>query len=295
MISIITPCSRVANLARISVGIPDSVEWIVVYDTTDGPPTIRLGTGKEYFCPGGISGNPQRNYGVLQASGEYIYFLDDDNILHPDMIERVSTMLDGDNIVVFNQVDFHGALRLNSYNTIRGVGFVDNEIDNYQTPDFTIENANGWIAGLKETIRDNVNTLVKKVYSEITNGHYYTGGGYRGEKKKRNNNGIDKMFILYTCDWSTVFAYWQDKPSIMDDLEKVCYILDGKTLPEKTLRDALRGDKTDTASNPYMSVKLCQNGNTHFTLEEGTRELLNRYGPSGAVIGENIKIKVFER
>jgi len=170
-----------------------------------------------------------------------------------------------------------------------------NEIDNYQTPDFTIENANGWIAGLKETIRDNVNTLVKKVYSEITNGHYYTGGGYRGEKKKRNNNGIDKMFILYTCDWSTVFAYWQDKPSIMDDLEKVCYILDGKTLPEKTLRDALRGDKTDTASNPYMSVKLCQNGNTHFTLEEGTRELLNRYGPSGAVIGENIKIKVFER
>lgn len=80
-----------------------------------------------------------------------------------------------------------------------------------------------------------------------------------------------------------------------DDLEKVCYILAGKTLPEKTLRDSLRADKVDTASNPYMSVKLCRNGNTHFTLEDDTRALLNRYGPTGAVIGENIKIKVFER
>lgn len=169
------------------------------------------------------------------------------------------------------------------------------EIDHYQTPDFTIENANGWIAGLKDTIRDNVNTLVKKVYSDITSGYYYTGGGYRGDKKKRNNNGIDKTFILYTCDWSTVFAYWQDKPSIMDDLEKVCYILNGKSLPDKTLRDALRSNKTETANNEYMSVKLCKNGNTHFVISDETLQLLNRYGPSGAVIGENIKIKVFEK
>jgi hypothetical protein len=81
----------------------------------------------------------------------------------------------------------------------------------------------------------------------------------------------------------------------MDDLEKVCYILNGESLPEKTLRDELRGDKKTTASNPYMSVKLCQNGNTHFTIEDSTRTLLNRSGPNGSQIGENIKIKVFER
>lgn len=169
------------------------------------------------------------------------------------------------------------------------------EIDHFRTPDFTIENANGWIAGLKQTIRDNVNTLVKKVYSDITNGYYYTGNGYRGEKKKRNNNGIDKSFIIYTADWKTIFAYWSDKPTIMDDLEKVCYILDGKALPDKTLRTKMKADRKDTASNEYMSVKLCQNGNTHFTLEDNTRSLLNRYGPTGTEIGENIKIKVFER
>jgi len=170
------------------------------------------------------------------------------------------------------------------------------QIDHFQTPVFTIENANGWLDGLKELIRDNVHALVKKVYSEITNGFYYTGGsGYRGEKKKRNNNGIDKNFILYTSDWSTIFAYWRDAPSIMDDLEKVCYILDGKTLPEKTIRQELKADQKADAGNQYMTVKLCQNGNTHFTLNETIREQLNKYGPSGMVIGENIKIKVFER
>lgn len=170
------------------------------------------------------------------------------------------------------------------------------EIEEFRTPDFTIENANGWIAGLKSTIRDNVNTLVKKVYAEITSGHYYTGGaGYRGEKKKRNNNGIDKNFILYTADWGTIFAYWSSKPSIMDDLEKVCYILNGKTLPEKTLRNVMKGGKVDTASNDYMSVRVCRNGNTHFAITDETRNLLNKFGPSGCTIGEDIKIKIFER
>lgn len=170
------------------------------------------------------------------------------------------------------------------------------QIDKFQTPEFTIENASGWLDGLKNLIRDNVHALVKKVYSEITNGFYYTGGsGYRGDKKKRNNNGIDKNFILYTADWSTIFAYWRYSPSIMDDLEKVCYILDGKTLPEKTIRQELKAGQKADASNQYMSVKLCQNGNTHFTLDETIRALLNKYGPTGTEIGENIKIKVFER
>lgn len=170
------------------------------------------------------------------------------------------------------------------------------EIDNFQTPEFTVENANGWLDGLKDLIRDNVHALVKKVYSEITNGYYFTGvAGYRGEKKKRNNNGIDKSFILYTADWSTIFAYWRDAPSIMDDLEKVCYILDGKTLPEKTIRQELKAEQKSEASNDYMSVKLCRNGNTHFTLNDNVRLLLNKYGAVGTEIGENIKIKVFER
>lgn len=173
---------------------------------------------------------------------------------------------------------------------------MSDEIDHFQTPVFTIENANGWLDGLKGLIRENVNTLVKKVYSEITNEFYYTGGsGYRGEKKKRNNNGIDAKFIIYTADYHSIYSYWSDKPTIMDDLEKVCYILDGKTLPQKTLRLMLKEKKSLEASNEYIGVKLCQNGNTHFTVTDDIRSMLNKYGPSGSEIGENIKIKVFER
>lgn len=167
------------------------------------------------------------------------------------------------------------------------------EIENCKTPVFTPENANGWLAGLQGLIMDNVRTLVKQVYRQVIDGIYYVGGR-NGDKKKRNNNGIDARFIIHTNDWSSVMTYWSMRPSIMDDLEKVCYLLDGKTLPEKTLREVMQYAKQPEASNDYMSVKLCQNGNTHFVMADATRDALNRYGPDGATIGENIKIKIFQ-
>lgn len=167
------------------------------------------------------------------------------------------------------------------------------EIEACSTPKFTVETANGWLAGLQGLILENVTTLVHDVYARVVNGSYYTGGGYRGERKKRNNNGIDKRFILHTRDYNGIMNYWSSSPSIMDDLEKVCYLLDGKTLPEETLRSRMRDGKVAECSDDYMTVRLCQNGNTHFILTDATRDALNRYGPTGATIGENIKIKVF--
>lgn len=166
------------------------------------------------------------------------------------------------------------------------------EIEECRTPDFTIENADGWIAGLQGLIRENVKTLVQDVYSRIVNGVYYTGGR-NGDKKKRNNNGIDKMFILRTGDYNSIFSYYSSRPSIMDDLEKVCYLLDGKVLPEKTIRGQFRDSKNAEYTDEYMTVKLCANGNTHFKLADKTRAALNKYGPTGATLGENIKIKIF--
>jgi hypothetical protein len=168
------------------------------------------------------------------------------------------------------------------------------QIDNCETPEFTIENAEGWLAGLKDTIHENSIAMIKQVYSDIVNGVYYVGGGYNADKKKRNNNGVDSYFILRTHDWQTIYDYWRDSPSVMDDLEKACYLLDGQPLPDKTLRSVLHSTREPTAENAYIKVKLCKNGNTHFELEDGIRTKLNRYGPSGVTIGEAIKIKVFE-
>lgn len=89
MISIITPCSRQANLPKLyeSIDFNRIDQWVIVYDTSnktykklyEGHPKI-----KEVECQGGISGNPQRNYGLTLVDDGFIYFLDDDNIIHPN-------------------------------------------------------------------------------------------------------------------------------------------------------------------------------------------------------------------
>lgn len=114
-------------------------------------------------------------------------------------------------------------------------------------------------------------------------------------RKKRNNNGVDKRFILRTGDWSMMFAYWGERPTVTDDLEKVCYLLAGRTLPEKTAKALMRAEKREEYSNEFFAIKVCRNGNTHYTLSDEIRDKLNRYGPEGAVLGEDIKIKIVER
>ncbi|MGO8695971.1 MAG: DUF4942 domain-containing protein [Rectinemataceae bacterium] len=171
---------------------------------------------------------------------------------------------------------------------------MESEIQEFRTPAYTVENARAWIAGLKDLINDNIKTLIKRVFQEITDGTYRVGGGWNGTKKKRNNNGIDKNFILDTGDWSSCFGYWSDRPTVTDDLEKVCYLLSGKTLPEKTAKAVMRDEKKEIFGNEYFTLRFCKNGNTHYTLADPIRDKLNLYGPEGAVIGENIKIKVFE-
>lgn len=168
------------------------------------------------------------------------------------------------------------------------------DIDNDNTPIFTIENAEGWVAGLKETIYENVRLLCKRVYDNLISGTYRTGGSYcTSKKKKRNNNGIDSFFILSTGDYSRVFGYY-DRPTITDDLEKACYLLDGKLVPEVTMIQRARSDKASEVSNEYFSVRMCANGNTHFRIAEGTANKLNRICPDGTLIGEKMRIKIFD-
>lgn len=169
------------------------------------------------------------------------------------------------------------------------------DIDGCRTPPFTVENAEAWIAGLKDLIHDNVRTLVKKVFQEITQGTYRTGSSYNAPRKKRNNNGVDKRFILRTGEWSMMFAYWGEHPTVTDDLEKVCYLLAGRTLPEKTAKALMKAEKREEYSNGFFTIRVCRNGNTHYTLTDEIRDKLNRYGPEGAVLGEDIKIKIVER
>ena len=89
MISIITPCSRPENLQKIynSIQFDKIHKWIIVYDTTKGKTYKKSFEGYpkiiEVECDdAGGYGNQQRNYGMSLVDDGFIYFLDDDNIVH---------------------------------------------------------------------------------------------------------------------------------------------------------------------------------------------------------------------
>uniref|UniRef100_A0A6C0B150 Glycosyltransferase 2-like domain-containing protein n=1 Tax=viral metagenome TaxID=1070528 RepID=A0A6C0B150_9ZZZZ len=102
-ITIITPCMRTENLIKLKESIDfDYVnEWIIVYDgkhVTSIPNSNIFNNNpkiKEYIYKGeGISGNPQRNFALelIENENTYIYFLDDDNIIHPDLYSFLDTI-----------------------------------------------------------------------------------------------------------------------------------------------------------------------------------------------------------
>ena len=124
MFTIITPCSRKENLHTLynSIQFEYIHNWIIVYDssiefdkTFDHPKIL------EYFHHSdGISGNAQRNYGLTKVKSEgFIYFLDDDNVIHPDFW---NTTFEPEKIYTFNQ-EHQGTVRLKG-NKIK-VGRID--------------------------------------------------------------------------------------------------------------------------------------------------------------------------
>jgi glycosyltransferase involved in cell wall biosynthesis len=106
-LTIITPCTRPGNLIRLKESIPfDYVaEWIIVYDESVTPNAHLFQDEriKEYGCQGySIAGNIQRNYALDRIGDTYVYFLDDDTIMHPDMVSFLPT-LEPNHIYTFDQ------------------------------------------------------------------------------------------------------------------------------------------------------------------------------------------------
>jgi len=107
--TIITPCYRIKNLQTIfeSLNFDYIEEWIIVYDGDKiiKNPYIFKDNSKisEYVCYNINSnyGNCQRNYGMdsIKNRDTYIYFLDDDNIIHKNLYLLLKN-LNYDNIFI---------------------------------------------------------------------------------------------------------------------------------------------------------------------------------------------------
>lgn len=109
-ITIITPCSRPHNLPKLyeSINIPN-YRWMVLFDglhidtiPTDLPPTIEPHIVTD---ENGIVGNPQRNYALDKVTSGWVYFLDDDTILHPDLYPTLEPLSDDHDFFHFSQYE----------------------------------------------------------------------------------------------------------------------------------------------------------------------------------------------
>lgn len=116
MIQIITPCSRPENLSLMKDSVPSECNWTIVYDNsvTEKP---EIDSATILHSPyTGSSGNPNRNYAldtIEFSDTDWIYILDDDNIIHPDWYNTVKDLNDDHlNMIIWGQVWKNNTVRL---------------------------------------------------------------------------------------------------------------------------------------------------------------------------------------
>ena len=109
MLTIITPCARPENLKLLEESLElDRVKWLIVYDTKNGPFTPRYNHPNireigHPTPPGGRAGHAQRNEGMSHVVEGFIYFLDDDTVMHPGFWKIFPLMKDEEHFYTFDQ------------------------------------------------------------------------------------------------------------------------------------------------------------------------------------------------
>ena len=98
MLYIVTPCSRPENLATIRKSIPSALTWVVMIDAKCDHKEATGANVTHYSKQTGYWGHPLRNefldlYQDSFTENDWVYFLDDDNILHPKFIQQLESLL----------------------------------------------------------------------------------------------------------------------------------------------------------------------------------------------------------
>jgi hypothetical protein len=96
--------------------LPDGSEWVIVFDADDSsgcPPSLRGREGVTVaHVRGGRDGNAQRNLALSLVTREFVYYLDDDNIVHPSFATTFRAHASPERALVVNQVHADGTRRL---------------------------------------------------------------------------------------------------------------------------------------------------------------------------------------
>lgn len=114
MLFVVTPCSRPENLEKIAPTIPDFCQWIVLHEQSLSLPKIQNMT--TIVCPKtGFVGADGRNYfldNFILNDDDWIYSLDDDNIIHPDFYKIEKFLLEDFSLVHWGQLNKDNTVRL---------------------------------------------------------------------------------------------------------------------------------------------------------------------------------------
>jgi len=109
---IVTPSRRPFNLEFISGTVPQECEWVVVLDkTVTNKHTVENAT-VIHSQDTGLWGNPNRNIGLEYiknklnpSDNDWVYILDDDNVIHPEWWSNIQSHLNTDaSIITWGQV-----------------------------------------------------------------------------------------------------------------------------------------------------------------------------------------------
>lgn len=94
-LNIITPCYRTENLHKISksINIPrENYRWMVICDLNELPPEEKIPENCEIYLhtdKNSKVGNSQRNFALDLINDGYVYFNDDDTIIHSDLWKNI--------------------------------------------------------------------------------------------------------------------------------------------------------------------------------------------------------------
>lgn len=161
-------------------------------------------------------------------------------------------------------------------------------------PVFNEANVNETLVSFMTSKDATATDMIKKIYHEVTDMVFRLGNNSRNENEKRLQLGIPKSFratLFYGRNGLPHYISGYDKNfAFIDDLERACYLVDGKVQPDRQncirsqTDEALRVSKTQV-DGAYFVLDFFKNGNVKLTFKNlEMLKTLNHWGQTGKYI-----------